>query len=773
MAKKFFTTDKTGEEVEVSQELAKQLIDAGKKAPGDFNIEEGETEEFVETPFDPANISFNQLPEGDTGISPVDIQGQPTSALQDTDVNEITAAFAPTSSRMKPADDLGLDLQPPTEVGGLPTLEATGQTVDQQSVDAGLAFVSDVFSLPERSLGALVNSDEDRTILQELGDPEASITKELKKKLRESGANGAVKFLGEMGLSLVSDPLFIGSLVKSGVKGVVSVAKAAKKPFIPAKTSVKVSKEVQDQVELLAPKEANVPTSIKEIDMTPGERQLIGGITDEATLAAEAVARQKAPGAVEKIQKAREGVFPARVESRIDASGVKDLAVGSETLTGRVVNSFDGAFNANKKAMEKTFEKVEKIGNSAPIDKVILQEAKQSVESLLPGRPFVERKFRKATELTDSEIANLVRKNEFNPRSVFDESGRPVNPRDAARLSTKPTISDADLEMAGISKPTLEKINNFSEIMREPALTYSQLKNARGAIKGVETQLAGRMRPADKFTLNNIRQHYTNLMGKHLKNTDKEAFDVWKNNDALFSQESKEGFKTLRDNFYTKEGNLKTGPEAFDSVIGSKKAAQKMAALKERLPPAAYEELQNAYFNRIIEGSFKNGILDSKKFLRSIEKFGKDPQLWDYILTPQANDVLADLIVDAVTFEKLAKFKTPKAVETALKSLMKGLGSQGIKYGIWRMFGGVQVAAFSIAQKTLAKGVAKTEARQAVDFFKGVDSPSFMKSFKQGVRTSRIDDAPIRFKGLQEIGKQATPARRAVIDASIDNEEIN
>ena len=31
MAKKYITTDKTGEEVEVSRELAKQLIDSGKK----------------------------------------------------------------------------------------------------------------------------------------------------------------------------------------------------------------------------------------------------------------------------------------------------------------------------------------------------------------------------------------------------------------------------------------------------------------------------------------------------------------------------------------------------------------------------------------------------------------------------------------------------------------------------------------------------------------------------------------------------------------------
>ena len=72
MAKKFFIISKTGEELEVSKDLVKQSIDLGKKQLSDFIIEEGEIEEFVENEFDPNNISFGELSEGDTGDSPVD-----------------------------------------------------------------------------------------------------------------------------------------------------------------------------------------------------------------------------------------------------------------------------------------------------------------------------------------------------------------------------------------------------------------------------------------------------------------------------------------------------------------------------------------------------------------------------------------------------------------------------------------------------------------------------------------------------------------------------
>jgi len=96
MAKKFFTTSKTGEEVEVSKELAKQLIDAGKKKPNDFTIEEGE----IETDFDPNNISFGELPEGDTGDSPVDIQGQQIIESDSGGISKLGLALGPSSSKL-------------------------------------------------------------------------------------------------------------------------------------------------------------------------------------------------------------------------------------------------------------------------------------------------------------------------------------------------------------------------------------------------------------------------------------------------------------------------------------------------------------------------------------------------------------------------------------------------------------------------------------------------------------------------------------------------
>ena len=131
------------------------------------------------------------------------------------------------------------------------------------------------------------------------------------------------------------------------------------------------------------------------------------------------------------------------------------------------------------------------------------------------------------------------------------------------------------------------------------------------------------------------------------------------------------------------------------------------------------------------------------------------------------------MITDAIVLDKLSKFKTPKAIETQLNALTKGLGSQAVRWAVWHKFGSIPAAGVSLAQRLLKKGTQKTEARQAVDFFKGVDNPSFMKSFKEGVRSSKIDEIPNRFKGMQElISNTASPSKRALFDASTNTEEI-
>lgn len=100
----------------------------------------------------------------------------------------------------------------------LPTLERTGLTDDERSMQQGLGLVQDISSLGERALGATFNKEEGKSFLQELANPEASITRQLKQKLKESDTNPFMKFVGETLLSIASDPTMIGGVAKQGLK---------------------------------------------------------------------------------------------------------------------------------------------------------------------------------------------------------------------------------------------------------------------------------------------------------------------------------------------------------------------------------------------------------------------------------------------------------------------------------------------------------------------------------------------------------------------------
>jgi len=130
----------------------------------ELDIPEGSDDVFINnaikeattTPLQPGEpVTFGELPEGDTGKSPVDIKGESTFA--DDDISEISAAFGPLSSKLQAEEPQDLTLTPAAEDGdGLPILEVTGATADQESFKRGLLLVSDMSSLSERALAVAI-----------------------------------------------------------------------------------------------------------------------------------------------------------------------------------------------------------------------------------------------------------------------------------------------------------------------------------------------------------------------------------------------------------------------------------------------------------------------------------------------------------------------------------------------------------------------------------------------------------------------------------------
>ena len=136
----------------------------------------------------------------------------------------------------------------------LPTLERTGMSGTERGMEVGLNLASDIGSLGERALGATFNPEEGKSFLQELSNPEASITKELKQALRASGTHPALKMAGEIALSMGSDPGVLTSGLKQVAKG---TGKGLGKAYNLAKRDPEASKRlVSEKLSLAQPSKA-------------------------------------------------------------------------------------------------------------------------------------------------------------------------------------------------------------------------------------------------------------------------------------------------------------------------------------------------------------------------------------------------------------------------------------------------------------------------------------------------------------------------------------
>ena len=799
MAKKFFIISKTGEELEVSKDLVKQSIDLGKKQLSDFIIEEGEIEEFVENEFDPNNISFGELPQGHTGASPVDIQGR---QIDSGGISQLGSALGPSSSKIETTKDVGrfggqdLELTQPTKEGELPSLGVTGTVSSKESFQRGMAVIGDSFSLPERVLGAIAAQVKgtDATILEELGDPNSSLFKGTKEKLRNSDTNGVLKFLGEAGLSIVSDPLFLASIAKTPV---VAGAKGIKKGLekrIASETSeggLTVNQALRDQTGKIVPG-GKVPDKIKGIDATPAEKLDIAGIPDEALLQREGNLRLLAKGQVETLQKTRAEAFPGRIE--LKRTGIDDLLQGSGDLTGKVAKNFDQELKAFDKVTNEGMLKVKRAAGTSTLIDDVTNKSIDDLNDLLPESGKILRaekaasekivkkqKLRTITDLSNQELLDLGGDvlNERVKKGFFDEAGKPLSGQEVIaakkvdeiitgldKPKKAPAISSVDLKRNGISDVTAKEVQDAIELFRTKP-TFQELRDTRKAIRAVEKGLFN-PRPKDLSTLSTLRKTFTKAMEEHMESVGgQEARKLFRSVDDEFID--KVGIRTLKKTFYEDVINdsgkqvtaLKKPHKIMESLLGGETATLKLSQLQKVIPEQSFDELRKAYFNSIFEkaSTGTGGIISPEKLINTVEKFSKDTRLWDTLLTPEMKDVLSESVLDAFVLKNLKKFKTPQAIESSLSKTLKSAGSGGMRFALFRMFGGGKAALFQAARWMLQRSVKSGEAKRATDFFQSVDSPKLMEGLKQGTRSS-LASVP---KGISRSASRLNPKKKSTV----------
>lgn len=173
-------------------------------------------------------------------------------------------------------------LGPPTPEGDIPTLTYDPGISEEQKREMALpAAMQDVGSLFERALGAAVNPDSGRTFMEELKDPDASITKKWKQDLRDSDAPEGLKFVGETLLSLISDPGVIGKtaglLTKPLAKKVIKKAKEVVPPRFrkPSEIAATTGEELT-YVDAKTLKKYATPEGRKELKEAYGKQEEIG-----------------------------------------------------------------------------------------------------------------------------------------------------------------------------------------------------------------------------------------------------------------------------------------------------------------------------------------------------------------------------------------------------------------------------------------------------------------------------------------------------------------
>jgi len=743
-------------------EEKKFVLSTVKAGPTDIQPTPSETvfPEFLQE--DRSVAGRTDLPQafktGFGAVFPTLAQRQPTDFTDTRDLRLGPPREAGTVPTLT-ASDGKLTLGPPEEAGTLPTLTAVGKSTEQKGVDFGTDLLTDILSIPERFLGAFFEENKQKflnefrdeknqvkikSFSEEIQDPNSSLLKGTKKALAESDAPAALKILGTIGLGSVADPFSVLGLVSGLSKTGKAIVKAGARKITPSGTAIDLAEDITEQVGKIAPEGATIPKKVKGIETTPGEQQILGKTPDEDIIQLEALKRKQAPGAVERIQKSREGFLQNKLDEVVDRSGIRDLQLGAEELTGDVAKGFDFAFQKNAKEVKKIFNEVEKVGNIRQIDAGLLKNAKNNVEEIELGGVKIFSggpKVRSVDELTQAEVSSLAKAGKFaeiKKGNFFDESGQLVT----GASGKVEKLTSADLAKAGITKPVASKVDEFKDVLGGP-ISYSQLKNARNSIFQVESMLnrigAG---PNDFKVLKQLRKEYTEVMENHLRNVGGEDMvEQFRKVNNTFGDETKGSFKVLEKNFYakdpiTKKLKLKSNKEIFDSVTSGKDVAFKLDQLKKVIPEESYNQLRNAYFNNLMEKSVKGGSLDPKKFLSVMEKTKKDPALWDELLTPVMKDDLADMITDAVVIERLAKFKTPKAKEVALSSMLKGGGSGFMRWAIWHKFGAIPAGIFSLVNKGAQKAALNLETKQAVDFFKGVAPIQFKKALVAGGKTA-------------------------------------
>jgi len=651
MAKRFYTTTSSGEEVEVDSSLARQLIDAGKKKPEDFTVEDGFIQEEDQQTEDPSLVD---AVFGKDTFTPLEVKDVVPTGMGVID-------FTP---------------QKRVNIG--------------EKVFSGATNAIDVF---RRGAGALLARPEGQTFMQGLADPNSGIFRKVRKAIDKSDNNEASKIVLTLGVNIVEDPLTFLSGAFSVANKIAKPGKMGKRLDV-AKEIIPVSEELAKE---FAPKAGlkGKPGRTTKMPVTPAEEVYVStGNLPKKVGTIEAKARAQTPAA--EVIKAERTQQRINELSNLSAKHGFD-SIGKEQLTENIVKRFDTEMARFKSKASKIFDNIESSANPVPVQKRHYKNAKRNIINALELEPP-----KPGRKMTAEEIIK-------ERPDVFDlPEGKRVELMKKLKEGTPEKFDLPRKEHMRVSKEVHNQISGLLDDLDNGQLSYKKIKNIRGSLDEITPSAANDVR-----YIKAVRKQVTEMMERHLGDIGgPELIKTFRDANELYTKSG--SYKKLKNLFYNKEGT-KVAPEYVLNKITSvrnKEASQILADIKDILDEDSFKVLSNAYWNKLIQEGTENGVVQGKKFVKILNR--QDPTVFNYIFDDDiANDlwnIAKDATIDEMTVElgKRIDKLTPKGAIKIAKEKMGVVGRWAIMRSVARRAGIPTAIGAKIGAELIADGLRRS-----------------------------------------------------------------
>ena len=583
-----------------------------------------------------------------------------------------------------------------------------------EALFGGLSVAGQVLEGPKRYLGALLNREEGLTILQEMSNPDAGLGKQLRQVVRNSDQPGAIKFLEEMGISIVEDPLTYVTGLLSTVNKSVAAGKLTK-------SGLELSEQAKKAV-LRPGLKGKAAEGVDPALFTRAERELVGkGEVPTKIAAKEAKARALVPEIGEELKAARIENVSNKIKEFQQKSGF--LEIGAEDLTADVAGDFDKAFKKFRATVEPKYKRI-----NLEADKKFMTEAQnQELSSALKS----------VIAPDESDLSALSSKLQSGSINA-DEYNKLFKLTDGKLTSS---LSDGDFKDLGISKKVFTEIAENAARAGKGSVTFKNMQHRRNLL-GKMRRAAFRDENAGMRDVKVLGEGYdalTRSMENHLRSIGgDDLVKTWKQADEVFS-DAAGSYKKLRDEFYVKTEKGKMELKPPETILRSltnstnKNAAVNLSKLKTLLSDESFNTLRNAYFNDMIQKASVNGVVDPKKFLQLANK--QKTWAWNDIFTKEMADDVADILQDAAADDiakTLNRVKTGAAKPQAVKSALNRLTGAGYRFMLWT--GRIGLLSVTFGAKLLADSIMRKRAiKSASEFLRDVNNDALKSGFTKRV----------------------------------------